>query len=339
MTAPGRGRRRNHLLATRVYARIAAEAEAKSRRRRRPKAVPITPTPDEAPEPAPELEQFQNLPQPPPVRSIGDPWGNLARLPPRPLPDYVRKEAEALGEVRMFDRITLVDQLIFNTRVMRGLMGLEDEILELAGFPNGEYWRARVGRQCTPESYAFHLSRFFADPADPGNPGDILPVVPGNSPVDYGNMSIVQRLLRDALRRAYDIGEPFFVLTRKGIAEIITDQAGQWLLADERYREILPQSYRAFLEKGGHAQPLPAPRAEPAPDAAELPDRDEARRRGRPKGKTPKLDPALNALQSLRRSGVNIDPLTIKELGQLLEKGGNLIPYSTLRRAVIEFKK
>jgi hypothetical protein len=125
------------------------------------------------------------------------------------------------------------------------------------------------GEQLPPESYAFHLSIFFADPADPGYQGDILPVVPGNEPVKYGDMGIVQRLLRDALRRAYDMTEPFFVPTRRGVAEIVTDDAGQWLLADPRYCELLPSDYRAFLERGSQPQVLPTPTAEPAPVTAE----------------------------------------------------------------------
>jgi hypothetical protein len=288
-------------------------------------------------EPAPKLEQFQNLPQPPPVRSIGDPWGNLAKLPWRPLPDYVRKEAEALREVRMIDRITLVELLIVNTRVMRGLMGLEDEILEFAGFPDGQYWRACLGRRCTPENYAFHLSRFFADPADPGYQGDILPVVPGNEPVKYGDMDNVQRLLRDALRRAYDIDEPFFPRTRKGITEIVTDDAGQWLLADPRHCELLPRSYRAFLERGGHAQSLPAPASGPAPEVLRAADEEPKKpgSRGRPRGAAPQLRAATEFLNHLIVSGK-------WKVGQPVNGVAKLVPkisISTLGRAAEAIKK
>src|SRR4029077_3693597 len=91
----------------------------------------------------------------------------------------------------------------------------EEQVFAAAGLTARAFWRRALGEQCTPETYANLLSCFLADPTDPGTLGDILPVVPGDGPADYGTMRGFDGDLLWVLRRAFQLPKPFFVETRE----------------------------------------------------------------------------------------------------------------------------
>jgi hypothetical protein len=181
------------------------------------------------------------------------PWGNRSGLPPRePAPDLVR-DAAALRDEPEPIRLKLVQQLIFRSR--SEWRGNEVEILPAAYGNEDNYWNVALAETLSLETFANLLSLHLLDPVE-------QPIVFAGR-----NTIAVAMHVSRALKRALEAAEPFFIETRRGL-EVWPREAARWLLASPRYRGLVPDGLRAFLEGSAperHALLTTAPADGPGP--------------------------------------------------------------------------